>query len=93
MTEGAPLVDVRQPDEYDAGHVPGARRISLAEVALRVGEVPRDEPVYVICQTGARSLKAAQFYRASGIDARSVAGGTKAWVESGRLAARGPLPG
>lgn len=92
LGDGAPLIDVRQPDEYDVGHVPGARLISLAEVALRVDEVPRDGPVYVICQSGVRSLKAAEFYRAQGIDARSVEGGTKAWVESGRPAVRGPLP-
>jgi lipoyl(octanoyl) transferase len=83
MTEGAPLIDVRQPDEYDAGHVPGARRISLAEVALRVGEVPRDEPVYVICQTGARSARAAQWYRAQGIDVAEVDRG-------GRVTYHGP---
>jgi rhodanese-related sulfurtransferase len=93
IDEGAPLIDVRQPDEYDAAHVPGAKLISLYEVGLRVDEVPRNGPVYVICQTGSRSLKAAEFYRARGIDARNVEGGTKAWVESGRLAARGPQPG
>jgi rhodanese-related sulfurtransferase len=93
MAEGAPVIDVRQADEYDAAHVPGARLIPLGEVAYRIGEVPTEGPVYVICQTGARSLKAAEFYRARGIDARNVAGGTKAWVESGRQAIRGPHSG
>ena len=93
MSEGAPVIDVRQPDEYDLAHVPGARLIPLNEVAFRAGEVPTDGAVYVICASGVRSLKAAEFYRARGIDARSVAGGTKAWLESGRPARRGPLPG
>lgn len=92
MTQGAPVIDVRQPDEYDAVHVPGAKLIPLGEVAFRIDEVPTDGPVYVICATGVRSQKAAEFYRARGIDARNVAGGTKAWVESGRPATRGPLP-
>ncbi len=90
--EGAPVIDVRQPDEYDAGHVPGAKLIPLGEVAFRLGEVPTEGPVYVICATGGRSYKAAEFYRARGIDARSVAPGTKGWIESGRPATRGPHP-
>lgn len=93
VAAGAPVIDVRQPDEYDAGHVPGARLIPLSEVALRAREVRADGPVYVVCLSGSRSLKAAEFYRRNGIDARSVAGGTKAWVESGRPVVRGPLPG
>ena len=89
---GALVLDVRQPDEYEAGHVPGARLIPLNEVPTRMGEVPADGTVYVICQTGGRSARATEFLRAQGIDARNVAGGTKAWVESGRAVARGPQP-
>jgi rhodanese-related sulfurtransferase len=55
--------------------------------------VPTDGEVLVICQTGARSARATDFFRRQGIDARNVAGGTKAWVESGRTVARGPQPG
>ncbi len=91
--QGAPVIDVRQPDEYDAAHVPGARLIPLGEVAARLGEVPTDGTVYVICQTGARSARATDFLRRQGIDAQNVAGGTKAWIESGRTIARGPQPG
>ena len=91
--EGVPVIDVRQPEEYDAGHVPGARLIPLSEVAMRVGEVPADGPVYVICQSGQRSARATDFLRRQGFDAHSVAGGTKAWVESGRAVTRGSQPG
>ena len=91
--EGAPVIDVRQPDEYDAGHVPGARLIPLAEVAARVAEVPVDGTVYVICLSGSRSARATDYLRRRGIDALNVAGGTKAWVDSGRAVTRGPLPG
>ncbi len=90
---GAPLIDVRQPDEYDSGHVPGARLIPLAEVGMRLGEVPTEGPVYVICLSGGRSAKATEFLRNRGVDARSVAGGTKAWIGSGRSVAHGSRPG
>ena len=90
--QGSLVIDVRQPDEYEEGHVPGARLIPLGEVTSRVDEVPTDVPVLVICRTGGRSLKAAEFLRASGRDATNVAGGTLAWIESGRKIARGGEP-
>ena len=94
LAEGlVPLVDVRQPEEYEAGHVPGAKLIPLADVVARFGEIPADQPVYVICGTGPRSQRAADYYRNRGIEAYNVAGGTKAWVEAGRETAHGPFPG
>ena len=87
---GAVIIDVRQPEEYVAGHVAGAELIPLGEVVARLDEIPADQPVYVICQSGGRSLKAAKFLRASGYDATSVAGGTQAWIDSGRPVVRGP---
>ncbi len=84
------MIDVRQPDEYDAGHVPGAKLIPLAEVGMRVSEVPVEGPVYVICLSGGRSARATEFLRRQGVDAKSVAGGTKAWIDSGRAVAQGP---
>ncbi|HEY8526096.1 MAG TPA: rhodanese-like domain-containing protein [Acidimicrobiales bacterium] len=83
-SEGAPVIDVREPDEYDAGHVPGARLVPLTTVPERVDEVPTDQPVYVICAKGGRSLRAAEFYRSQGIEAINVAGGTSAWIEAGQ---------
>jgi len=83
LEEGAPLVDVREPDEYEAGHAPGARLVPLGEVPERLGEVPADETVYVICKSGGRSAKAVEHLRANGIDAVNVAGGTLAWIEAG----------
>jgi len=88
--DGSPVIDVRQPDEYDAGHVPGARLIPLAEVGMRVSEVPVEGPVYVICLSGGRSARATEFLRRQGVDAKSVAGGTKAWIDSGRPVTQGP---
>lgn len=81
---GVRLVDVREPDEYEGGHVPGAELIPLGTVPERFDEVAGHEgPLYVICAMGGRSRRAAEFYRQQGIDAVNVAGGTKAWIESG----------
>jgi rhodanese-related sulfurtransferase len=81
---GAVLIDVREPDEYTAAHVPGATLVPLATVPDRLADVPTEGTVYVICAKGARSLRAAEFYRAQGIDAVNVAGGTTAWVDAGQ---------
>ena len=58
---GATIVDVRQPDEYEEAHVPGAVLIPLGEVQERVDEIPADGPVYVICSSGARSMRASEW--------------------------------
>lgn len=87
------LVDVRQPDEYDEAHVPGAVLVPLGEVPDRLGEVPEAGVVHVICRSGARSMRAAEFLRNEGRDAVNVAGGTLAWIESGRDVASGSQPG
>lgn len=91
--KGARLIDVREPDEYEGAHVPGAQLIPLGTVPERLDEVPEvDGPLYVICAMGGRSFRAAEFYRAQGIDAVNVAGGTTAWVESGQPTATGMEP-
>ena len=87
------MIDVREPDEYQAGHVPGARLIPLGEVPDRLGEVPVGEPVLVICKVGGRSLAAAEHLIAQGIDATNVAGGTMAWIEAGHPVVEGDDPG
>ncbi len=87
-----PVVDVRQPEEYQTAHVPGAKLIPLADVVARLGEIPTEGPVYVICQTGPRSQRAADFYRTRGVEAYNVDGGTKAWMEAGFDTATGPFP-
>ena len=88
--DGAVVVDVREPDEYLAGHVPGAKLLPLTGVPARLGELPTDRPVFVICATGNRSLAAAGWMRAAGVDAYSVAGGTSGWLRMGRPVVAGP---
>mgnify|MGYP000858092049 CR=1 FL=1 len=90
---GAFVLDVRQPDEYDQAHVPGAVLVPLAEVPDRVAEIPPTGPIYVICRSGARSQRAAEHLRSLHLDARNVSGGTLAWIEAGYPVASGPEAG
>jgi len=84
LTEGARLIDVRQPYEFDEMRVSGAELVPLATVPDNVDAFRGDSPVYVICKTGARSARACEFLAAQGVEAINVAGGTLAWIRSGR---------
>lgn len=78
---GALVLDVREPFEYAEGHVEGSVLVPLATVAARAGEFPKDQPVYVFCRSGNRSLQAAQTLVAAGFsDVRNVDGGIIAWT-------------
>ena len=87
--DGAFVVDVREPHEYESGHVPGAKNIPLSHLPRRVGELPRDKDIHVICASGGRSYSAAQFLTGSGLRAISIAGGTQAWLRSGKPVVNG----
>lgn len=82
--DGANVVDVREPNEYVEGHVPGALLMPVGQVPARVKELNKARPVYVICRSGQRSLGIAEYLTQAGYDARSVEGGTAAWSDSGR---------
>ncbi|MBA2560260.1 MAG: rhodanese-like domain-containing protein [Propionibacteriales bacterium] len=83
--ESGVLVDVREPDEYIAGHLPGAVLIPMGQLANRMRELDNTSPVFVICASGNRSSAMTDLLRSAGFDAVSVAGGTGAWTSSGRL--------
>lgn len=88
--DGALVIDVREPYEYLSGHVPGAQLIPLGAVPQRSGDLPKDQPVYVVCASGNRSLSATWWLREAGVDAWSVAGGTGGWVGAGFPVVYGP---
>lgn len=87
---GEVVLDVRQPEEYVTGHVPGARLVPLDEVVGRVNELPRHGRVYVVCASGSRSSVAADWLSSVGFDAVTVAGGTTAWRRAGYPLVTGP---
>lgn len=89
LAAGARLIDVREPGEYEEVRVPGALLVPLGTVPDQLGAFRGDGPAYVICRSGGRSLKACEFAAAQGIEAVNVAGGTLAWVASGRETASG----
>lgn len=80
---GATVIDVREVDEYIDAHVPGVRLVPLGTLPDELDALQRDERLFIICRSGARSLRAADFLLANGFDAVSVAGGTMAWVQRG----------
>ncbi len=81
----AVVLDVREPQEYAHGHVPGTVSLPQADLASRLAEVPRDRPVFVICQSGMRSLRASQFLKQMGYErVVNVPGGTDAWRRAGK---------
>ncbi len=84
------ILDVREPDEFAHGHVPGATNVPQADLASRLDDLPRDRPLLAVCQGGFRSLHAAQFLKQAGFDqVSSVAGGTEAWISAGNPIAYG----
>jgi rhodanese-related sulfurtransferase len=90
----AVLLDVREDDEWEAGHAPQAIHIPLGELAERVAEVPQDGDVYVVCRAGGRSARATMYLNQNGWDAVNVAGGMQVWHQQGLplVAAEGVVP-
>jgi rhodanese-related sulfurtransferase len=81
IADGALLLDVRELDEWAAGHAPGAVHVPLGQ--LDPATLPRDRVVVAICRSGNRSGTAARWLAAAGIDVRNLAGGMKAWAADG----------
>jgi rhodanese-related sulfurtransferase len=78
------LVDVREPDEWTAGHAPGAMHIPLGQLGARYTEIPQDGRVYVICRAGSRSNQAALALAGAGWDVVNVSDGMTGWAAAGR---------
>ena len=84
LDQGAAVVDVREPAEFREGHVPGATNIPMGQLTARLGEIDPNRPVHVVCASGNRSSAMVDVLTANDFDAINVAGGTSAWIRSGR---------
>jgi rhodanese-related sulfurtransferase len=87
---GALLFDVRETDEYNEAHAAGAMLVPLSELPHRVGDFPDDQQLLLICKSGGRSMRAAEFLAEHGRDVTNVAGGTMAWIAAGKPVVTGP---
>ncbi len=77
------VIDVRDDREWEAGRVPGARHVLLAELPAKSGSIDRATSVVFVCRGGSRSAMAAEAFRTSGYDAYNLSGGLVAWAEAG----------
>ena len=77
------IVDVREPDEWAAGHIEGARHIPMNDVPARLGEIDRDRPVVTVCRSGARSGQVATYLAQAGFTVHNMDGGMSTWQRQG----------
>jgi rhodanese-related sulfurtransferase len=80
----ATLLDVREDDEWQRGHAPGAQHIPMGDVPARIDEIDVDKPLYVICHAGGRSQRVSQYLQRNGYEPINVDGGMLAWNDAGR---------
>lgn len=92
LPEGATLLDVREAEEWAAGHAPGALHIPMGEVSGRLAELPGDGDLYVVCRSGVRSAHVTAHLNSVGWKAMNVEGGMQSWQALGRPMV-GELPG
>jgi rhodanese-related sulfurtransferase len=82
---GAYLLDVREPDEWEAGHAPGAHHLPMMEVPARMAEIPGDTEVVVVCRSGGRSGQVVSYLMGNGWEnVRNLDGGMQSWAAQGR---------
>ncbi len=93
VENGSLVVDVREPDEYESGHIPGAILVPLSTVLSNTSEFESDETVYVVCRSGGRSMQACEMLNEVGISTVvNVAGGTMGWITLGNEIVTGEHP-
>lgn len=89
--QGAFVLDVREPDEWAAGHIPGATLIPLKQLASRLAEVPQDQQIVVVCRSGNRSAEGRDILLDAGFaKVTSMGGGMNAWISQGLETVTGP---
>ena len=76
------IVDVRTPDEWEEGHIPGAKHLFLPDVPKKSRQLDKDVPIAVYCATGYRASIAASLLKADGFDVRNIPGSWQAWTNA-----------
>ena len=85
VADDAYLLDVREDDEWRAGHIPGAAHVPMSGLLARIAEVPKDRDVVVVCKVGARSAQVTAYLAQQGWPSvRNLDGGVVSWVQAGR---------
>ncbi len=79
-----PMLDVRELDEWSAGHAPSARHVPMSELPGRMSDLPPDEPLYVVCRSGGRSARVVAYLAQQGYPAVNIDGGMQDWAATGR---------
>ncbi|CAN5328504.1 rhodanese-like domain-containing protein [soil metagenome] len=88
---GAYLIDVREQYEWDAGHAPQAHLVPMSALLERLGDIPAETPLLVICHSGMRSERVTEYLLREGYEASNVAGGMIAWnAAGGEIESDGP---
>jgi rhodanese-related sulfurtransferase len=82
--ESVILLDVREDDEWQRGHAPGAQHIPMGQVPSRIAEIDADATLFVVCHLGGRSQRVAQYLARHGYTPVNVSGGMQAWAAAGR---------
>jgi rhodanese-related sulfurtransferase len=77
------VLDVRQPEEYQAGHIAGAKIIPLNQLGSRLNDLPRDREIVCVCRSGSRSGAATRQLQAAGYTCFNLSGGMIAWQRAG----------
>lgn len=77
------ILDVRENDEYAAGHIPGATLVPLGQLASRMSELPKDKTIVAVCRSGNRSGQATELLRQNGFNVHNMQGGMNAWQQAG----------
>lgn len=93
LERGGVVIDVREPDEYREGHIPGAMSVPLGTVPESVEQFRKPVPVYVVCLSGGRSLRACEYLADAGVtNVVNVAGGTMGFAALGNPLTAGDQP-
>ena len=84
VPDGATILDVREDDEWTAGHIAGSVHVPLSQLPGRAADIPPTDPLVVVCKVGARSAQVTAWLASQGRDATNLVGGLDAWADAGR---------